>query len=37
MNALLLGYKPNSVSLGEKLIGSVTAGLAIFCLVLFVD
>jgi len=37
MNFLLLGYHPNSIPLREKLIGSVTAGLAILCLVFFVD
>lgn len=37
MNLVLLGYKPNSIPLREKFIGSATAGLAIFCLVLFID
>lgn len=37
MNILLLGYKPSSIPLREKLIAANTAGVAIFCLVLFVD
>lgn len=37
MNLLLLGYKTNSIPMREKLMGSITAGLAILCLVFFVD
>ena len=36
MSLLLLGYKPNSIPVREKFIGSTTAGLAILCLVLLV-